>query len=282
MKRTDLNSALRDYAMIVIGCGIAAISFNLFLRPLSIASGGVVGISVLVKSVFGVEPAIVQWALNLPLFVVGLVVFGRSYGVKTALGSALLPLGIVLTRGVAAPTDQPLLAAVYAGLGLGLGLGLVFRGRGSTGGLSVLAQLTASRTGLAMGTALAAIDACVVGATALVMGAESAMLALIVVFITGRVVDVVRVGVGLAKVALVMSDEHQRLSELILKDLDRGLTRLYSSGGYTGSERPTLMVAMDPSQVVRFKTLVHSVDPEAFTILMDAHEVQGKGFRSRL
>ncbi len=273
---------LSDYAAVLLGCAVAAAAFNLFIRPNGLASGGVVGISVLAARLTGLEPAYIQLALNVPLFLLGLAAFGAGFGLKTALGSVLLPLGILLGRGLPALTDDALLAALFGGAGLGLGIGLVFRGGGSVGGLTVLARIAAEKTGLAVGTMLAALDALVIAAAGFVLGPEAALYALVNVVVMGRAVDLVRVGIGVSKIALVMTDRHEALSAAVLHDLDRGLTRLHSQGGYTGAERPTLMVVMDPSIVVRFVALVRSVDPDAFTVILDAHEVLGLGFRSRL
>ena len=280
--RGPLAEAASEYLIIVAGCAFGALSFDLFMRPTGMASGGVVGISVLIRRLTGLEPAIAQWALNLPLLILGVVTLGKSFGIKTAVGSFLFPFFILAFKGLPAVTGDPLLSAVFAGVGLGLGLGLVFRGRGSVGGLTVTARLVSDRTGIAMGTVMAAQDGAVILAAALVMGAEAGLYALVVVFIMGRVIDLVRVGLGSSKMALVVSDRHGEISAAVLGELDRGLPRLYGEGGYTGTQRPVLMVVLDPSVVVRFKSVARRIDPDAFVVMVDAHEVLGLGFRSRL
>ncbi len=268
--------------MITLGCAVAAAGFNLFMRPSGLASGGIVGISVLVRTLTGMEPAYIQWALNLPLLLLGLFVFGKEYGLKTAFGSFLFPLLILNLRFLPEATRDPLLASVFGGVSLGLGLGLVFRGKGSIGGLTVSARVISERTGMAMGTVLAIQDGIVLAAAAFVLGLEAALYAFVVVFVMGRVIDLVRVGLGGSKLALVVSEKHEELGKIILGDLDRGMTIVGARGGFTGKDRPVLMVVMDPSKIVPFKAAVREVDPSAFVVIIDAHEVLGLGFKSRL
>ena len=163
-----------------------------------------------------------------------------------------------------------------------MGLGLVFRGKGSIGGLTVSARAISERTGMAMGTVLAIQDGIVLAAAAFVLGLEAALYAFIVVFVMGCVIDLVRVGLGGSKLALVVSGKHEEIGKIILGELDRGMTIVAARGGFTGKDRPVLMVVMDPSKIVPFKAAVREIDPSAFVVIIDAHEVLGLGFKSRL
>ncbi|WP_025688209.1 YitT family protein [Paenibacillus zanthoxyli] len=277
-----LNGPLRllaDTTMITVGSLITALAFNLFLLPNRIASGGVSGLSVLAESWLKAEPAFTQWALNIPLFILGVFILGRNYGLRSLLGSIVLPLFIYLTKDGPVPTANPLLASIYGGIGVGLGLGLVFRGRGSTGGLTILAQIIQKVTGLSFSMSVVLLDGTVITLAAFVLGMEQAMYALIGLFVTGRVIDALEVGFSYTKVAYIISDHTEAISEAILNDLDRGLTKLEAQGGYTGDSRTVLMVAVGQNETSRLKAIVRSVDPGAFVIISDAHEVLGKGFK---
>ncbi len=283
-KRTPRNpvaATVEDFALVVLGSAIAAVGFNLFMRPVGLASGGVVGISAIAQRLWGFEPAFVQWGLNLPLLVLAVVALGRRFGLKSALGSFLLPFFILLTKSLPGVTEDMLLSALFAGIGLGAGIGLVFRGNGSVGGLSVLARVLSDRTGVSTGTFLMALDGTVLIAAGILFGLETAMYALIVVFVMGRMVDLVRVGLGNSKLALVVSERHEEIGASILNELDRGLTKLFGQGGFSGTQRPVLLIVMDPSEVVRFKAAVRRIDPAAFVVMLDAHEVLGLGFSAR-
>ena len=140
-----------SFLLLLAGSFLIAASFNIFLVPLGIASGGVSGISILVNRVTGFPPAYTQWIINVPLFFLGLWLLGKRFALKTALGSFLLPLLVLLTSHFKPLTDNAMLAALYGGIGVGAGLGLVFRGRSSTGGLDLAAQLLHRYTGMRLG-----------------------------------------------------------------------------------------------------------------------------------
>jgi len=277
-----LNGPVRhaaDITMIVIGSLITAIAFNIFMLPNKIASGGVSGLSVLAQSWLGAEPAFTQWALNIPLFILGVLILGKQYGVRSLLGSFVLPLFIYITRDFPVPTSNPLLASIYSGIGVGLGLGLVFRGRGSTGGLTILAQIIQKVSGLSFSMSVVLLDGTVITLAAFVLGMEQALYALIGLFVTGRVINALEVGFSNSKVAYIISEQTEGISQAILNDLDRGLTKLNAQGGYTGDHRTVLMVVVGQNEITRLKAIVRSVDPGAFVIITEAHEVLGEGFK---
>lgn len=268
-----------EYGLLLLGSFIIALSFNWFLKPNQVASGGVTGISVIILELFGFQPALTQWALNIPLFILGLVVLGKQFGLKTAVGSFVLPLFVLLTQHGEPFTDNLLLATIYGGIGIGVGLGIVFRGRGSTGGLDLAAQMIHRLTGISLGIAVAMLDGLVILTAGFVFDAEKALFALIGLYVTSKTIDVVQLGFGYAKVAYIISDQTDDIADVILHDLDRGLTRLNGAGGYTGAERTVLMVVVSQTEVSRLKELVKSVDASAFIIISETREVLGKGFK---
>ena len=273
--------AALEYAALLAGAFLVALAFNLLLLPNRIASGGTSGISVLVNELFGVPPAITQWSLNLPLFLLGWRLLGGSFGVKTLVGTAVLPLFVLLTSGWTPLTDNPLLAAIFGGLGVGAGLGLVFRGRGSTGGTDVAAQIIAKYSGLSLGVSVAMLDGLVIIAAGAVFSAEQALYALIALFVTTKTIDIVQIGFSTSKVVYIISNEEERIAQAVLHDLDRGLTRLQAEGGYTGEKKTVLMVVVSQSEVSRLKAVVRTADPQAFVVVTGAAEVLGEGFKLR-
>ncbi len=261
------------------GALIVALSFNLFLLPNGIASGGVAGLSILVQRLFGVVPAFTQWAVNIPLFAVGVFVLGKRFGMKTAFGSIMLPLFILLTGHLQFPTDNPLLAAIFGGLGVGAGLGLVLRGGGSTGGFDLASKILHHYTGLPLSLAIVLFDGCVVIASGFVISPEIALYALIGLFVTSKTIDFMQTGLQLSKVAFIITNQVEETADAILHELDRGLTRLQGYGGFTGADRIVLMVVVSQNEVSRLKQLVGDIDREAFIILSNTAEVLGQGFK---
>ncbi|GIO05878.1 membrane protein [Brevibacillus reuszeri] len=265
--------------MLLVGSLVLATSFNLFLNPNQIASGGVSGLSTILHNLFGFSPAIVQWACNIPLFLLGLKLLDRQYSLKAAVGSIILPLCVMLTSNLQPLTTNPLLASIYGGIGVGLGIGIVFRGRGSTGGFAIASQILHKVSGLSLGVCVAVFDGLVILFAGIVFDPEKALFALIALFVTSKTIDIVQMGWNTSKVAYIISNETDALREAILYDLDRGVTLLDGAGGYTGDARKVVMAVVSQSEVSKLKIMVRSVDPDAFIILCPAQEVLGEGFR---
>jgi uncharacterized membrane-anchored protein YitT (DUF2179 family) len=274
--------AVWDYLQIVLGCFIVAASFNLLLNGNRLVNGGLTGISTLLHSSFRIEPAVTQIAVNAVLFLLGTALLGRRFGVKTLVGILLLPTFVFMTRHLQPLTNNLLLAALYGGVGTGVGLGLLFRGGGSVGGTSLAAQIIARYLGMNIGTALLLCDGLIIGVASLTFGPEPAMYGLISLFVVKRAVDVVQSGLSTSKLALIICKQQSGVESIrraVIEDIDRGLTILNGTGGFTGQDRPVLMVVVSESEVSRLKALVHSADPSAFLVLTDAAEVMGEGFK---
>lgn len=270
---------LLAYLFVLIGSGIVAVTFNVFLLPNRIASGGVSGISTILDATLGWEPAYVQWAFNIPLFIAGVVLLGMQYGYKTLAGTIFLPLVVFLTKDVEPWTMDPLLGSLFGGIGVGLGLGIVFRGNASTGGTDLAAQIIHKFTGFSLGTCVALIDGLIVLSAAIIFDIERGLYALIGLYVTSKTIDLVQVGIGRSKMALVITNRQEEVREAILNKIDRGVTKLSAYGGYTDQERPIIMCVVDQTEFTKLKQLVQSIDPAAFVIVMDASEVLGEGFK---
>ncbi|MGP7818509.1 YitT family protein [Niallia sp. 01092] len=270
---------MREYIYVLIGAAIVALTFNLFLLPNHIASGGVSGISTITDELFQWEPAFVQWAFNIPLFIAGVILLGKKFGAKTLVGTIFLPFVVFLSKDIEPWTNEPLLASIYGGIGVGLGIGIVFKGKASTGGTDLAAQLINKYTGMSLGKCVAMIDGLIVISAAIVFNIEQGLYALIALFVTSKTIDLVQIGIGSSKMALIITEKQEEVREQILTKMDRGVTRLTAHGGYTDYERPILLCVVHQSQFTKLKVLVQSIDSSAFVIVMDASEVLGKGFK---
>ena len=271
---------IQEYGFLILGSFFIALAFNLFLNPNGIAPGGVSGFSTIVEYKFGIEPAITQWSLNIPLFIAGVILLGKKFGVKTAIGSIILPLFVLLTKNVQPITNSPLLASVYGGIGVGAGLGFVFRGKGSTGGTDLAAQILHKYTGFSLGVAVLIMDGFVVFSSGVVFGPENALYALISLFLTSKTIDLIQIGLGYSKLAFIISEHQEKIGQVILNDLDRGVTILDGKGAYTGNKRDILMVVFDQKETTKLKEVIKAVDSNAFVIVTDTREVLGEGFRA--
>ncbi|KGX92940.1 membrane protein [Pontibacillus halophilus JSM 076056 = DSM 19796] len=275
-----IGRELADYGLVLIGSAFVATAFNIFLLPNEIASGGVSGISTITKSLFDWNPAFVQGALNIPLFLIGIFFLGKSFGLKSLVGTIALPLFVYLTQTIEPATENALLAAIFGGMGVGLGLGIVFKGRASTGGVDVAAQVIHRTTHLSLGLCIAMIDGLIVTTAALAIDLEKGLLALVALFVTSRTIDFVQVGFNRSKNVMIISKEMESVRLAVLQEIDRGVTVLRAVGGYTNEERPIIMCVVEQSEFTKLTQTVKQIDPSAFVIAMDAAEVLGEGFKT--
>ncbi|MEK4484836.1 YitT family protein [Psychrobacillus sp. FSL H8-0484] len=269
----------RDYLYVIIGAAIIAVGFNVFLLPNQIASGGVSGISTILKGVFGWEPGIVQYAFNIPLFIAGLFFLGARFGIKSLVGTLTLPAVVLATSSWEPWTDNPLLGALFGGIAVGLGLGIVFRGGASTGGTDLAAQIITKYTGFSLGTSVLLIDGLIVISAAFVFDIEKALYALIGLFVTTKTIDIVQLGFSQSKMIYIITNKQDEIRDAIYKEIDRGVTKLPAFGGYTNKERPIIMVVAYQTEFTKLKHIVRVIDPAAFVIVSDAYEVLGEGFK---
>jgi len=176
-------------------------------------------------------------------------------------------------------TTDPLLGTLYGGVMLGIGLGLIMRGGATTGGTDMIARMVHKRFQfISVGSILFAIDFAVVTAAGFLIGTTEALYALINIFLTAKVMDVVIIGFSSNKACFVISDRWQAISDRVLKDMGRGVTQLIARGAYTGTERPTLLCVISRSEIMTFKRILREEDENAFVIIVEAHEAIGDGF----
>lgn len=279
------QKVLREYMFILFGVLLTAIGLDMFLVPNKIAAGGVSGIATIMHYVAGLPVGTVMLAINIPLFIIGIKQLGLVVGIRSLFGTVTLSLFVdfMASLRLPVPTHNPLLASIYGGIIVGIGIGIVFRNKGTTGGTDLAAAVINNYMKLSVGVVLFIVDASVIIAAGFVFhSAELALYALLTVFLTARVIDIVQEGFGNTKAALIISSKPDEVADMILKKLDRGVTSLMGKGMYTGTERDIILSVVTRPEISILKDLVHEIDPKAFVILTDVHEVLGEGFKKRL
>ena len=270
---------IQEYIYVLLGAAVIAFGFNAFLFPNQVASGGVSGISTILNGLFGWNAGIVQYAFNIPLFIAGVLILGKNFGLKSFVGTIALPFLVILFEELGALTTNALLAALFGGIVVGLGIGLVFKGNASTGGTDLLAQIITKYTGLTLGTSVLLIDGIIAISAALVFDLEKGLYALIGLFVTTKTIDIVQLGFSQSKMVYIISNKQDEIRDAIYAEIDRGVTKVPAFGGYTGNERLMLMVVVYQSEFTKLKQIIKTVDPTAFVIVSDAYEVLGEGFK---
>lgn len=273
-----MRKELRSYALILLGVFILGISYNTFLLPAKLAAGGVVGISTILYELYDWNPTIVQLIINIPLFFIGYILLGKNFSIKTLVGTIMLPLFIGLTAKTPFGVHDPMLASIYGGILTGVGLGLVFRGNGSTGGTTIIGQLLKKYFRISSGYAQLLIDAVVVIAAMFVFNLELALYAMIAIFITSKVIDLVQLRTTSSKMVLIITDQEEKVKQLIHEEINRGLTKIWSEGGYSKQPKALLFSVLEQSEAVYLKELLQTEYTDAFVIFLNASDIMGRGF----
>ncbi len=266
---------------IMLGCAIFALAFDLFLEPNGLTSGGISGLAMIIIHLFPIGTVgLVTAILNLPLFFAGGKKIGMKFFIGSIIGTIFLSIFLDLFTIIPVPQVEPLLAALYGGLIGGAGLGIVFISNASTGGSDIVVRLLKSRyRNMPIGQISLLFDLVVAALTGIVFQDISNMLySLIAVFATSQIIDAVVYHFDYSKVALIISKKHAAIAAGICEKLDRGVTYLYGQGYYSSEDTKVILAAVKRNQLAELKELVVSIDPNAFIIVQEAHQVLGDGF----
>ena len=281
-KRAPLKLFL-SYLWITLASVVYAVGFNWCYEPNQIGFGGITGVAQIVNAILPAAPiGTVVIILNVPLFLLGWKLLGGHLLLSSLYAMFISSLAIDLLHLVCVfqPMD-PVLATIYGGVLMGGSLGVIFLQGATTGGTDLIARLLKLKLAwLPMGKLLMAIDLAVILAVAVAFGnLDSALYGVVALYLSSKVMDLVLYGLDTAKVAYIISDRHQEIAQRLIRDLDRGVTLLRGEGGWSGREKRVVMCAFKQRQIVAMKEIVRDIDPAAFLIVCDAHEVMGEGFR---
>ena len=280
LKKAARREQVLAWAQIVLGCVIGAAAYPTFLDPGRIAPGGLTGVAMIMKHLWGWDIGITSLILNIPLFIIGYKAMGRVFAFRSLVATILFSLMIDLLPLKEIPVE-PILGTLYGGILLGVGLGFILRGGATTGGTDMVARLVHKYLPfLSVGMFLFLIDCLVVVAAWIFIGSSEALYALICIFVSGKAVDVVMLGLSSNKACFVITDQWEKVSARLMAEMERGVTQLSARGAYTGTERPVVLCVLPPQEVARLKEIVRQEDEKAFMFVTEAHEALGEGFSS--
>lgn len=281
MKKSYREGAI-EIGTIALGNLVIAIGVTLFILPNNILSGGVAGIAVALKPIFNLPPAVVINGLTIGLYLLGILVLGKRFALKTMISTIVYPLFITLLTtyiGSSQITENPILASLYGGICIGVGIGMVYRVGGSTGGMDIPPLVINKFTGIPLPILVMCVDGATVILGASIYGIEAAMIGLISVWVCGMVIDkVITLGGHEAKQVMIITEKRKEMMDAIFQEIDRGATLLHAHGAYTNQEKPVIMIVVYKKQYAQLNHIIAAVDPEAFVIVSDVNEVQGEGF----
>ena len=274
-----------NYSMIVFGSFILASGFVLFITPYKIVPGGVYGISIVIHYLFNTPVGMIALAFDIPLTIIGIKVLGPRFGFKTILGFVLTAFfndGITYFYGYhPLVKGDPLLSSIFGGLFIGVGVGLIFKAKASSGGTDIISMIISKYIKLPVGQVMIMVDSVVVLLGLVVFQDwKIPLYSLIVIFISGKVIDTILEGMSYDKVLFIISDKHKEIGNKIMHDMNRGATLLEGEGMYNLQKRQIIFSVVNRREVTLIQEYIHSVDPTAFVTVMNSNEILGEGFKS--
>lgn len=274
-----------DYLMIIVGTGLMSLAINSVFDAAGMVTGGFSGIAIIIKAWTKnlIEGGIPLWVtncvLNLPLFVIAWKVRGFSFIKKAILGEISLSVWLAIQPVWNLAGNDLLLSALYGGVIQGVGIGLVFLGGGTTGGTDMMAAIIQKfLKHYSIAQIMQVIDAMVVLVGMYVFGVHKALYAIIAVYLVTKVSDGLIEGLKFSKAAYIITGKPKEISDMIINDLDRGVTGINARGMYSGQDKLMLFCVVNKKEIIMLKEKVDKIDPDAFVIVTDAREVHGEGF----
>ncbi|MDQ0213678.1 uncharacterized membrane-anchored protein YitT (DUF2179 family) [Oikeobacillus pervagus] len=273
---------IKNILFILFGSAILGFGLVHFNIQNNLAEGGFTGITLMLYSIFNIDPSYTNLILNIPVFFIGWKLLGKNAFLYTLIGTVGVSifLWVFQRYQLHIPLhDDLFLAALFAGVFIGIGLGTIFRFGGTTGGVDIIARLVHKYWNVGMGKTMFMFDFLVIVASLLTyIDYREAMYTLVAVFVGARVIDFMQEGAYSARGAMIISEKHEDIAKKILQEMDRGVTILKGYGSFTKQKRDVLYCVVAKNEIVRLKAIVDSVDPHAFVSVTIVHDVLGEGF----
>ncbi|MBC8630763.1 YitT family protein [[Eubacterium] tenue] len=284
MKENIFKKFLFESIGLILGCIFMSIGINMFLKPYTIAPGGLSGLSVVLGKLTGLPISVVMLGIGIPLVIFSIKILGIKDSIKTLIGMSIFSAILSLTSKLSNThvTEDVLLCSVSGALCLGVGLGIVLKMDASTGGTDLIAlMLNKIFPNIPLSKFMIILDGMVVISAGLASkNLETALYSGVALYIIVKVVDAIVSDFNYSKAFMIISNEPNALRDGINKEIKRGVTFLQGKGGYTNEDKNVLLVVVSKNEEVHLKKVIKSIDPSAFIIVTDVHEVLGEGFKA--
>ena len=269
---------IKEYIIVALACVVMAFNINYFFVGNKLAEGGVSGLSLIIHYLSNIDVSYLYFALNIPLIILAYIFLGKNFLLKTLFATFILSVFLKVFASFSEPLDDILLAAIFGGAINGIAIGIVFYAGGSTGGIDIIAKIINKYTGIPISRILLTTDFIVLSIVAVIFGKVIFMYTLISLVISSKMIDIIQVGIYSAKGITIITTKEDEIRKRIMEDTGRGITIIDAKGGYTQKEIGMLYCVVGQYQLIKVKTIVKEVDPLAFMIVADVHEVIGNGF----
>ncbi|NWL86113.1 MULTISPECIES: YitT family protein [unclassified Paenibacillus] len=273
-----MKKRIADIATIIVGAFLFALAVNLFVIPNEFGEGGVTGVTIILYYLFKWSPSIVNIVINGLLLIVGYKFLDRQTTVYTILAVAFNSLFLHLTEGWTIASHEPTINAVFAGVLVGTGIGLIVRVGGTTAGTVILARIANKYLDWNISYALLFFDLIVALSSYFIIGPEKLMLTIVALYVGTKVMDFIIEGLNPKKAIMIISEKQNDIAEMVITEMDRGVTVLSGHGYYTKNPKEVLYIVISKQEVSTLKKIVKSIDQAAFLTIHEVRDVFGEGF----
>ena len=272
---------LKTLFVVVLGNTIYALTVKLFLLPANLMSSGTTGIALIVNHITGLAIPTFVLIFNIFMLLVGFIILGKKFAMNTVVSSLVYPIALNILDGVIGEihvTDNAMLNVLFAGMGIGLSLGIVIKAGASTGGMDIPPLVLNKFFRIPVSVSLYVFDFIILSGQMFYHPLEDLLYGIILLMTTSLVLDkVVMMGTTKTEVKII-SSKTDEIREMIMKELDRGVTMLHGSGGYSNKETQIILSVLSNYELPKVEKLVRRIDPESFMIVSRVSEVWGRGF----
>ena len=310
MKNEKLKQQILSYAFLVLGSALFAVGDVMFVNPYHLAPGGVYGLANVFNALWGWKISLAGICMDIPLLIIGTIVLGPKFGIKTIISVILIPIftyvlettwgyAPVIHDGLFESNEgltsylsymvgdvehyfQPdmFLNTIVAGLIYGVAIGVIFRAGATSGGSDIISMIIHKYTKISLGTLVLIVDSLISLTTLIIGDIRLPIYSIILIYIESKIIDLVVEGVKSYKTAFIVTDKIDEVRNFILKDLDRSGTVFAGSGLYQGAERKMIYVTLNRSDLVKLKSNLRFLDPNAFVNVIESSEIMGNGFKA--
>ena len=282
------------YAWLLGGCFVFALGAVLFAEPYGFAPGGTYGLSMVFHHLWGWRTEVAALCMDIPLLLLGIYFLGGKFGVKTIVCTFAIPMFMWLIHrfygfdaliepGITDRTllKEQLLSSIFGGIIYGIGIGMIFKSRATSGGSDIIAMILNKYSHISLGQLVIIVDSIITLSTVAAFGDwRLPMYSWIIVFIEGKVIDLILDGASVHKTLMIVTDKVDEIKEVIIKDIGRGATLLPAVGLYQGAERNMIYTILTRREMMVLRHRIAEIDPQAFVNIIDSKEILGRGFKS--
>ncbi|OZB97776.1 YitT family protein [Paenibacillus sp. XY044] len=273
-----MKKRVMEIMTIIAGAFIFALDINLFVIPHDLGEGGVTGITIILYYLFAWSPGLVNLILNAILLIVGYKFLDKMTTVYTIVAVVFNSLFLHLTENWTLASNEPIVNAIFGGVFAGVGIGLIVRAGGTTAGTVILARIAHKYWDWNISYALLFFDLIVAFSSYFIIGAESLMLTIIMLFVGTKVMEFIIEGLNPKKAVMIVSEQHAEIAEKVNRIMDRGVTVFKGYGYYSKSAKEVLYIVISKQEVPVLKKIVKVADKQAFITIHDVRDVFGEGF----